>query len=409
MNSVLLGRRTDTRRLRTYSALSTPALQGKCPELWDLAAEEQLVVCVPAEASAEGMAMNRSAFETHILRASPFFAGIYETLNGKTVELEDSVIETREGFEEHRRVDVVFEELHYNKSYKPFRVVCLCMPFQGGSRVVRRDAAANDLFSERASLAECQKFLDTVSRSSKAPITRAQAQVEEFGRSYVLVKGYLYHARRKILTIVDSAADELVSANINVLQECKTSSRAMAVVKRSVDAVIMHHAHAKLSAGLRAMYEEEDARLRVAMGEKASCSPPDFGASNRLSCVDLSVPISEVSRLDEPTTPIDKIGVLRSVTQGINSAVERAKVTGKLPASFLLAADDLLPLLIYVVVHGRPKNLATNAAYSEQWPHAPRPTTHDPRLQTANRLPSQFFGSSCPSITSIIFLWRQST
>jgi hypothetical protein len=36
--------------------------------------------------------------------------------------------------------------------------------------------------------------------------------------------------------------------------------------------------------------------------------------------------------------------------QGINTAVETSKSKGHLPENFILAADDLLPLLIYVVV-----------------------------------------------------------
>lgn len=320
--------------------------------------------------------MNKSAFETHILRASPFFAGVYETLNGKTVELESSVIETREGFGERRRVDVLFEELHYNCSYRPFRVVCLSLPFQGGSRVVRRDAAANDLFSDKTSLEECRKFIQTVGKASMASITRAESQVADFGRSYVLVKGYLYHARRKIQSIVEVATEELVNANINVLQECKTNYRARGCVQRCVGTLVMHHAHAKLVSGLRAMYEDEDARLDAAMREMAACSPADHGASDKLAGIDLGAAIAVVSSLDAPTTPLDKLLVLQGCTQEINAAVERAKGAGRVPASFLLAADDLLPLLIHVIVRGMPKNLATNAAYSGSClaPHAsPRP------------------------------------
>ena len=96
-----------------------------------------------------GLPLNRTNFEMHIIKPSPFFAGVFETIDGKLLDFEASLlcifaclrmseismskapyIETKDGFVEKRKVRVLFEELHYNSDYKPFRVLCISQPFQ---------------------------------------------------------------------------------------------------------------------------------------------------------------------------------------------------------------------------------------------------------------------------------------
>ena len=102
------------------------ALRMRAPDLYTLAAKNQLVICCPRRAATGALSLNRTCFETHILQASPFFAGVFECLNSeKTVDLDGGVIETQRGFRERRKVKILNEELHYNGDYKPFRVLCI--------------------------------------------------------------------------------------------------------------------------------------------------------------------------------------------------------------------------------------------------------------------------------------------
>ena len=113
------------------------ALRMRAPDLYERAANETLVICCPRRAATGALSLNRTCFETHILRASPFFAGVYECLNSdKTVELEGSVLQTQRGFLERRKVKVLHEDLHYNSDYKPFRVLCISQALEGGGKVV---------------------------------------------------------------------------------------------------------------------------------------------------------------------------------------------------------------------------------------------------------------------------------
>jgi hypothetical protein len=76
--------------------------------------------------------------DNHIFQPSKFYQGVFDTLNKKNVEIEDNHIITKSGtkivifdiftfsgFKVIRKVKILFEELFYNKEYKPFRVLCI--------------------------------------------------------------------------------------------------------------------------------------------------------------------------------------------------------------------------------------------------------------------------------------------
>ena len=148
------------------------ALRMRAPDLYKRAADEALLICCPATVD-QRLSLNRTCFETHILRASPFFAGVYECLNSdKTVELEGSVLETQRGFLEHRRVRVLHEDLHYNSDFKPFRVLCISQALEGGSRVVEeRRRAAREPEARGSSLEDCRTLFLSLNVQDIAPLT----------------------------------------------------------------------------------------------------------------------------------------------------------------------------------------------------------------------------------------------
>ena len=77
--------------------------------------------------------------ESHILAASPYFAGQYLTPNGKCCEMEegDSKLVTGSGYtEEGRVVKILSENVFYNREYKAYRVLVTDGPLEGLHRRV---------------------------------------------------------------------------------------------------------------------------------------------------------------------------------------------------------------------------------------------------------------------------------
>jgi hypothetical protein len=86
----LLGIHSLLPLILTFFFVFLIALKLRCPDLYKLAAEQQKVICVPCQLSTVGLPLNRTNFEQHIIQPSPFFAGVYETVNGKTLDFEVS-------------------------------------------------------------------------------------------------------------------------------------------------------------------------------------------------------------------------------------------------------------------------------------------------------------------------------
>jgi hypothetical protein len=174
----------------------------QAPDLYERAANETILICCPRRAATGALSLNRTCFETHILRASPFFAGVYECLNSdKTIELEGSVLQTQRGFRERRKGKVLHEDLHYNSDYKPFRVLCISQALEGGGKVVavhqpgprgRRQGRrgtqappAREAEAHGSKLDECRKLFLAIDVQDIAPlIVKATSAVRDFFLTY---------------------------------------------------------------------------------------------------------------------------------------------------------------------------------------------------------------------------------
>eukprot|EP00288_Rhodomonas_lens_P013241 CAMPEP_0177702076 /NCGR_PEP_ID=MMETSP0484_2-20121128/6949_1 /TAXON_ID=354590 /ORGANISM="Rhodomonas lens, Strain RHODO" /LENGTH=444 /DNA_ID=CAMNT_0019213347 /DNA_START=48 /DNA_END=1378 /DNA_ORIENTATION=+ len=338
------------------------ALKTRCPDVYKKAATEQLVICVPSTGTLHGLALNRSTFEAHVIKASPFFAGIFETLCGKTLDFEDSVLETKKGFPDKRRVKVLFEELHYNSDFKPFRVLCIEKPLQGGSQVAL-DAAtrrAGGGLEEGKTLQACQALLQSLKLHDLTPLSKARVAIADLFRSYVIAKGYLDHANSKLLAIFDSASNNLLEANRQTLGRLIPGEKSKTAWRRCVETILMEDAHPKLISSLAGLYREEDQRVASAMQRKSNATPADLGADSRIAC-GLDKAVELLAPLDSLATPLDKIQLLQDVANTISALVEDGKKKGTVPANLTLSADDLLPLHIFVIVQAKPTRLYTNA------------------------------------------------
>ena len=353
------------------------ALRMRAPDLYKLAAEKQLVIVCPRAAATSHLSLNRTCFETHILSPSPFFAGVYECLNSsKTVDLDEGVIETQQGFLERRRVKILHEDLHYNSEYKPFRVLCISQALEGGGRIVkepssRRLGALADV--QGINLEECRTAFLALDMQDVSPLTqRATSAVRNFFLTYkIFAKGYLHVVAGKLNDLLDRFAEELIDANRPSLDEYRPGSKRWPFFRRVVATVLLNDtrisgsgsardvgegdagsllsAHDRLYERVREAYKEEDAVVCLAVAHKRLCSPAEIGADKDIVC-DLSGAVGKMRELFSLPCALDKVAALRSVSQDITASVERGVADGAIPAHLKVGSDDLLPLFIYVVV-----------------------------------------------------------
>uniref|UniRef100_A0A7S4UDD0 VPS9 domain-containing protein n=1 Tax=Guillardia theta TaxID=55529 RepID=A0A7S4UDD0_GUITH len=358
-------------------------LKLKAPDLYRRAADEQLLVCIPCAASSQGLPLNRTTLETHLLKPSPFFAGLYESMNGKTVEVEEGMLETRSGFLDNRRVRILFEELHYNENFKPFRVVCISQPLQGGVRPLEDRKRGKDAQAQVDTMEQCKTFLYALHLVDISPMTRAKTSIREFFHTYrIFAKGYLGHVTPKLCSLFDQVADELIRSNRDRLEDYSRGGKKWSMFRRSVEVVLMEdtklarkdqevgvsrdsedvvNAHEKLYLRLRDAYKEEDARIERAITLLKSDSVKDFGADPVLEKCDFAGPVKLLRDFQKLPCALDKASTLKDVTNAIHASVLEAIEKGRVPEQTKIGSDDLLPLFIFALVQASPRCIYSNA------------------------------------------------
>ena len=127
----------------------------------------------------------RYYLESHILEASPFFAGEYMSANKKSVELRTGAISTKRGYPEKRTVRVVGEEAFYASEPEPFRVLFVDAPLEGPALAV--EAPIELPASRRAD--DISAFL-LQTAENKLVLNKLQREIDEFNQTYILVAGF---------------------------------------------------------------------------------------------------------------------------------------------------------------------------------------------------------------------------
>ena len=246
---------------------------------------------------------------------------------------------------------------------------------EGGGRVVEeRRRPAKDTELQGSTLAECRTLFLALDVQDVTPLTsKASSAVRDFFLTYrIFAKGYLHVVSGKLNDLLDRAAHDLITANRSVLEDQLPGSRKWACFRRVVATVLLADtrvaggggareaggedggndsvcAHDKLFERVKESYKEEDGIVSAAVVHKRQCSTAHLGADEDIVC-DLSLAIDGMRSLYTLPCAIDKVTVLRQVSQDINGAVERAIADGSIPANVKIGSDDLLPLLIFVII-----------------------------------------------------------
>ena len=164
------------------------ALKTALRALYDDAAVHQKTICVPHADSFNPKLINKDfagtctvpalprlqhravlCAESHILTASPYFAGQYITTNGKACEMEhgETWLRTGDGYTQTGRcVKILAENVFYNKDYKAYRVLLTDSALEGPQKRVIHPAALERPGERRAqveaSADEKHKYADVV-------------------------------------------------------------------------------------------------------------------------------------------------------------------------------------------------------------------------------------------------------
>ena len=164
--------------------------------------------CTDAARRASSDCRVRAGTESHVLRPSPYFQDEYVTANERTATVVNGTVTTGEGFPERRVARILFEELHYNADYQPFKIWVIDAVLDGDPPA---RSVATDGFPAEYSIDAYQRFM--ASQKETAEVLKEIARrVHEFKSSYLIVKGFTAHAATKVRAVIDQLVPVQVGA-----------------------------------------------------------------------------------------------------------------------------------------------------------------------------------------------------
>jgi len=142
------------------------AFQSKAKPLYNLAANNRWLICIPRKGTTSKSQHTLHQFETHVLnKAKGDDDSIYQTQNGKEVRVDGDFIQTGKGFSDTKSVKVLFEETFFNPKEESYHVLCIDQPLDGGAIRVTPEPTIPKL----ETLQNCIDFLWSGPGSRKKP------------------------------------------------------------------------------------------------------------------------------------------------------------------------------------------------------------------------------------------------
>ncbi|GAA5806238.1 hypothetical protein HPULCUR_011769 [Helicostylum pulchrum] len=323
---------------------------------------ESAIVCIPHSRSIEGLVLTKDIIETHCFQMSPYFCGQYRATKQKQkiIELDDPIISTIEGFKEVRTVHIMDEEVSYKRNNK-IRILLIDRLLEGEPPKYHYHKHAITIPPVRNSRTDLE-FLNMFPENLEA-LYELQTAVQEFTDSYTY---------RTIL-----------QRNKLLQDSCRTPSEHDQFLEL-VENVVMSFLHKKIwIQSLQSLLSSQDNYLDTVCYTYSTVTLSQYSIRYPISEMNLSCfrdAINNFKRLDSDIidtttkhsplafTPLEKLTVLKTTLDLISLAVsDYVKDFGNGTCDTSVTADELIPLLAFVIVQSNVPRLASLIYYMQYY------------------------------------------
>lgn len=260
------------------------------------------------------------------------------------------------------KIPVKFEELFYNKAAEPFRVICIEHPTTGPS------GRAGDLAKLLAlkTSEECQRYLyaDTVNRFvlNKMETSALLDFVAEFARG-VRSESEIAKSTAKL---VDHIVQQLVCANVEVRQ-LGTRQSVMKQFEVVVETWTLQRVGPTVMSALVQSFDLLDREVHRVLRANQGITLQNLHLRPELIC-DFSSAIEKTSyHFDRVSTPMEKLYLMQDIIENIQNTIELSLSSGGRLSDNVLASDDLIPIVVFVLLQAKPQNLVSTLYYAKHF------------------------------------------
>ncbi|KAG8235982.1 hypothetical protein J437_LFUL015136 [Ladona fulva] len=315
-------------------------IQNENLELFRKSTTEGWVICVPRAGSLPSYALSHEEFFSHILIPSDELPeSHFRTLNDKEVTVCNRIVTVESETSKPITSRVLFEETYYTDDLLKCRLLCIEHPLErsvGESeteiltvRTLRdcidliwtKSSGGREVLEKMDEAIKC--FLDIHSDLERKPLQELRLLVKGLYKNCTAIA--LSDPQLRSLTYVDR--------------------RLLDGVRIAAETYVLHGVHSQLLRGVTYATSAEDARLNKTARNLSELQLRDLGVARSDLLGSIPVARRELARIDGYGTVLGKIGCLRRTVAAIGSRQD-----GDFGGGSVVAADDLLPVLVFLVI-----------------------------------------------------------
>ncbi|XP_059169251.1 ankyrin repeat domain-containing protein 27-like isoform X2 [Physella acuta] len=279
---------------------------------------------------------------------------------------------TLQGFSEIADVEILGEELAYNKEYKQYKILILSQPLDT-KFIFKKDSAVktqeNNLYKPKLSVTDCESFLYSFAEF-KEVLDRLQLDIKHFLKHYMVLPDYLDDAANRLKDMTYKALKEMIS---KLKAPMNSDVKLKEAIAGSIESFIMNAVYEKTFAVIQEHLLVKDQSLFAKCERIQQIRAHEMGVRKEFCCP-LPSAIDELSRLPSLHTPREKLTCLKctidniteSITAFINEGIELLQAIQPTDQA-CITSDDLLPILVTVIAKAKCRYLHSDMFYMEHF------------------------------------------
>lgn len=318
-------------------------LNGEHKELFQKATAEGWVICVPRAGSLPKYALTDNDIYSHILIPSDELPeSHFRSLNEKDVRICNRVITVeQDDISRPYSTHILFEETFYTDDYMKYKVLCVESPLDQQCEPGQMSDVG---IVSVNTLQDCIDLLWTES-SGKDVLEQMDDAVTNFLKDNDGVELEPLQKQRDQTSALYSRCLQIALRDARLREKTTANKHLLQSVKVAVETYLHHGIYHILIKGVTACTAYEDAALNKIIRNVSDLQLRDLGVRSDLYD---TVPKAkqELARIDRYSTVLGKIGCIKKTL----AAISRTRPGEDPTKGNIIAADDLLPMMVFLVI-----------------------------------------------------------
>ncbi|XP_048403074.1 ankyrin repeat domain-containing protein 27 isoform X1 [Stegostoma tigrinum] len=322
------------------------ALQKQKPNVFNHVAELHGIVLVPCRGTLSQGSLAAAHFESYILQPVDDTGLSYRTLSGKEVTIRGNLVSLGVGFSSPCAIRILFEETFYTEKEQSFSILCIARPLEKGSSADENPSPVDTY---------CLKNFEDAKEFLGRQLSKVDKYIESFRMSFkeLEMKSLRHHIDEVNALYTKCLQYLLRDSRLKILIKQEVQ---MALLKQAVEMYVLHGIHDQIFKSVGTIEASQDAAFNKTTRGLQDLQLKDLGIQSQFS---INIPRAkrELSQLNQCTSPQLKLICLRNVIHAImQSPSHRVSLHS-------MSADDLLPVLLYLLVKTEIPNWMANLSY----------------------------------------------